>query len=311
MEAFKVLVTGSNGLCGSAIQRLSKFSYHNFVFSTRKDADLRDPGETSRLISEVKPDCVIHTAAKVGGVGMNLKIPYTLCSENLYINNNVIRACVDNRVEQLMAFSSVCVFPDDCKVLSEDNMHGGPPHDGTLGYAHSKRMVDVLMECASREFGDNNWTSIIPGNIFGPADLYDEEFGHCIPSLIAKMYFAKKNGLPLKVWGNGESEREFIYVDDLARVLIESIGRQMPRRLMVCGRKSLKIREVVGILSEVADWKGIIWETEKPNGQAARPSDKTVFDKTFPNFVYSDIHESMRETWNWFVDNYPNVRSKY
>jgi len=262
----RVLVTGSNGLCGSAIRRMSSLSHHDFHFSNRNECNLLDSVEVECLFRHTKPDCVIHAAAKVGGVGMNKKIPFTLCSNNLVMNNNIISSCVRHSVKQLMAFSSVCVFPDQCEVLSEDNMHDGAPYDGTLGYAHSKRMVDVLIEAASREYGKRNWTSIIPGNIFGPNDLYDVNYGHVIPSLIIKLYHAKSRESSFNVWGSGEAEREFIYVDDLARVLIESIGKSLPSRLLVCGRESLKIREIVKMLCKIANYDNVIWDTDMPNG---------------------------------------------
>lgn len=69
MEPFlreKILVTGADGLIGSAIKRISKFYKNDFIFVSRKDADLTSEIDVKNLFSREKPDFVIHAAAKVG-----------------------------------------------------------------------------------------------------------------------------------------------------------------------------------------------------------------------------------------------------
>ena len=57
------------------------------------------------------------------------------------------------------------------------------------------------------------------GNLFGPRDKFDVEFGHVVPSLIKKFYDAKKSGGTVWVWGDGSAQRDILYVKDAARVL--------------------------------------------------------------------------------------------
>ena len=61
----KTLVTGGTGLVGSAIKNA------NIKLSTQ-DVDLRDWTSTLSLFGHLKPEKVIHCAAKVGGIGGNL-----------------------------------------------------------------------------------------------------------------------------------------------------------------------------------------------------------------------------------------------
>ena len=64
-----ILVTGSNGLVGSALRELIK---EDAYFASREDADLTNYSETEDLFLRVKPEKVIHLAALVGGIGGNL-----------------------------------------------------------------------------------------------------------------------------------------------------------------------------------------------------------------------------------------------
>ena len=42
-------------------------------------------------------------------------------------------------VQKLIAFSSVCAFPADCKILKEESLHDGAPFPAHGSYAYSKR----------------------------------------------------------------------------------------------------------------------------------------------------------------------------
>ena len=68
----KVLVTGGGGLVGSSIERLAPNHEYDFVFTTRKDGDLCVERDVKNIFLKYQPDYVIHTAAKVGGIGGNL-----------------------------------------------------------------------------------------------------------------------------------------------------------------------------------------------------------------------------------------------
>ena len=309
----KILVTGSNGLAGNAIRRVSKLSHHDFTFLTRKDCDLRIWGEVNPIIESVKPDAVIHTAARVGGIAGNEAMHADFLYDNLMINANVLKSCAINSVKKVLAFSSVCVFPDNLSSLEEDRMHEGPVFQSNFAYGYAKRMVDVHITALKKQYGIQNYCSVIPGNIFGSHDMFSIEYGHVIPSLIHKMYLAKKENKDFDVWGDGNSLREFLYIDDLADILLKLIElKQIPDRLIVSGRKQQSIREIVEILANISKFEGtIVWDETKPNGQRSRPTSKALFDRLFPNFKYTSVYDGLEETWRWFIENYSHVRTQY
>jgi GDP-L-fucose synthase len=310
----KVLVTGSNGLVGSAIREECKASsIHEFHFVTRGSADLTDRSQVENLFDGINPDAVIHTAAKVGGIEANRTMQEDFFYDNILINTNVIRACVKFKVDKLLAFSSVCVFPDDLALLEEDKIHSGPVYASNFAYGYAKRMVDVHIRAAKEQHGVKNWTSVIPGNIFGKNDMYDINNGHIIPALIHKIYLAKNGGEKFSVWGDGNSLREFMYVNDLAKLLIQILDKDnLPDKILMSGRKETSIKDVVELLMHVSGYNDSVdWDRTKPNGQRSRPSSNNRIDTLFPNFVYTDLKCGLQESWDWFVANYPNVRTSY
>lgn len=306
----RVLVTGANGLCGSAIMEESQNSQHDFLFRTRKDCNLLNEYDVRKMIADAKPDVVIHTAAKVGGIGANLSYPADFFYENMKMNMNIIHHSYDLGVKKLLVFSSVCVFPDSLPYLKEDKMHDGPVYHANAAYGYAKRMVDVYIQALQQQYGVTNYCSVIPGNIFGKHDNFNLKNSHIVPALIHKLYLAKINNSKFRIWGNGSSMREFIYVNDLAKVILKLVDMpEIPSRVIVSGKYEFSIKDIVDALVHISDFNGeVVYDTSKPNGQYRRPSDKTVFDSYFPNFEYTDIYDGLKYTWEWFAANYKDVR---
>jgi GDP-L-fucose synthase len=171
-------------------------------------------------------------------------------------------------------------------------------------------MVDIQIQAYEQQYGIKNYCSVIPGNIFAENDAYNIDYGHVIPSLIHKLYLAKKNETDFTVWGDGSALREFIYADDLAKIIYRLLDMdELPLRLIVSGPKQYTIKEMVEKLVKVANFRGnVVWDKSKPNGQHARPSDLSLLYSLFPDFEFTDIDEGLKKSYDWFVDNYPNIR---
>ena len=80
----KLMVTGGNGLVGSAIDCNLKVG---------GEFDLRNPNTCNELFQKEKPTNVIHCAAKVGGLGGNMNMKGEFFYDNIMINTNVIESC--------------------------------------------------------------------------------------------------------------------------------------------------------------------------------------------------------------------------
>jgi len=306
----RILVTGSEGLVGSAIVEESAKSKHSFVFVGRGAADLTDQGEVDGLINRYRPNCIIHTAAKVGGIGGNMSGHANYFYQNILMNSHIIHCAHRYGVEKLLAFSSVCVFPHEAPVLKEDIMLDGQPFEGNFAYGWAKRMVDVQITAYKKQYGVKNYCSIIPGNIFGPRDLYNLKHAHVLPALIHKIYLAKQSGQKLNVWGTGVAKREFIYSKDLARTILKIVElKEIPQRIIISGNTQVSIGEVVERLCKAANFtNGVDWDVTKPNGQIQRKTDLSLLKSLVGEIDYTNFDKALEASYKFFEDNYPKLR---
>ena len=298
----KVLITGGYGMVGSAMESQIKLS--------RETCDLTNPKQTHKLFQLIKPDGVIHCAGKVGGIGGNSNYKGEYFYDNLMINTNVIEASRKAGVKNLVAFLSTCVFPDKVKYpLTVDQIQLGEPHESNYPYAYAKRMADVQIR-AYREQYDINYTSIIPSNIYGPNDNFSLEHGHVMPMLIHKLYLAKENKTDFVVWGSGKPLREFIYSKDIAKIAEWALfNYEGTDPLIISGDEEISIKDLVGLLVDEFKFKGkVVFDKTKPDGQLRKPSDNSKIKELLPDFKYTPFEQGIKETVNWFIENYDEAR---
>lgn len=297
----KILVTGGRGLVGSSINADVKIG---------REFDLTDKTECESMFNIHNPTHVIHCAAKVGGLGSNLKYKGDFFYENIMMNTNVIESSRKNNVEKLIVFLSTCIFPNDVEYpLSESKIHLGPPHFSNDAYAYSKRMSDIQIRAYKEQYG-LNYTSVIPTNIYGPNDNFSLEHGHVIPMLIHKLYLSEKNKTNFTVWGSGNPLREFIFSKDISKLTewaIDNYNESEP--IIFSNSQEISIMDLVDLLVKEFNFKGkVIFDKTKPDGQFRKPSDNSKLKSYLPNFEFTPIEHGIKETIKWFIENYEKVR---
>ena len=306
----KILVTGGTGMVGSAFKTLS--TPHEIVLVGSKDYDLRRQSKSFEMIADHRPDAIIHLAARVGGVKGNTDFVADFFSENISINTNLLYACQTNNhiVKKVVSLLSTCVYPDKASYpLTEDQIHGGPPHRSNFGYAYAKRMLDVQSQAARQQYGCNFITAI-PNNLFGENDNFHLTEGHVIPAIIRKVYEAKLTGAEnVTFWGDGSPLREFTYAADVARALVFLIENyNAPDPINIGNTGEISIFDIANMIIKNIGYNGdVIWDTSMPAGQYRKPSSNERFlDLGWSE--YSDFELALSNTCRWFIEHYPKVR---
>lgn len=311
-----ILVTGGTGLVGRALEAIVKTEEHRpdeeWFFASTKDADLAKREETEILFGRVQPTHVIHLAALVGGLFRNLKYNLDFYRINTLINDNVLNLSYQTGVKKVVSCLSTCIFPDKTTYpIDETMVHNGPPHSSNFGYSYSKRMIDVQNRAYHAQHGCQ-YTSVVPTNVFGPYDNFNLEDGHVLPGLIHKAHVAQKENQPFVIWGTGSPRRQFIYSLDLARLMIwvlREYNEIDPIILSVGEEDEVSIKEAADAVLKAMDFKGeVIQDTSKSDGQFKKTASNAKLRKYLPDFKFTDFNYAVKETCDWFLQNYETAR---
>ena len=305
----KILITGGTGLVGNAIKKISKdYDNYEFIFISSKDYDLTIFENTQKMFEFYKPNYVIHLAAYVGGLYKNMNNKVEMFEKNILINFNIIKCCYDYNIEKLISCLSTCIFPDKTEYpIKEEMLHNGSPHDSNYAYAYAKRMIEIHSRTYREKYGCN-FICITPCNIYGPYDNFSLEDGHVLPSLIHKCYLAKKNNENFIIRGTGKPLRQFIYSEDLAKIIMILFDKNINQDNIIISspeNSEISIKDIGIIIAKNYNYEDrIVFDSSYSDGQYKKTVSIDKLNNLIGNFQFTNIENGINNTIKWFIDNY-------
>ena len=226
LKGKRVMVTGGAGFLGSYICDLLRRRAADLMVPRHSDHDLTEQQTVRDLMTDVRPDVVLHLAAEVGGIGANRANPGRYFYANAAMGINVIEESRRAGVEKLVQLGTVCAYPKYTPVpFREEDLWNGYPEETNAPYGVAKKSLLVMLQAYRDQYGFNG-IYLLPVNLYGPGDNFDLQTSHVIPALIRKFVDARETGAShVDVWGTGSASREFLYVEDAARAIVLEIGR--------------------------------------------------------------------------------------
>lgn len=250
-----VFITGGAGFIGRWVARRALHEgcdvavYDNFSAGTREhlaefadritvfEADIMDDSALRAALDAFRPDTVIHLAA------LHF-IPY--CNEHptetLQINTEgtyaVLDAAAEAGAERAVVASSGIVYPSLDTLLEED----GPIAPPDI-YGLSKRMAEEVTEYITRTT-DMRAVAARLFNTYGPFETNP----HLIPHIMERLHRGRVIDL-----GNIYTKRDYVYVEDVARLLVTAARAAEPGYQVVNVGTGVEAsaEEIVGVLGEL------------------------------------------------------------
>ena len=340
----KAVVTGGAGFIGSNLVKklfnqgrevivasdFSRLGFDNLQnLGIRKqdieirDADLTHYSQTLKAVEGV--ETVFHLAARVGSLQYlhgTETAELVALQENLAIDANVFRACLEQGVKKLVYASSVAVysmgsqfghnavFKENALDLSQNQITAFSP-DG--GYGWSKLMGEIQL----------NWTkSLAIGiarifNTYGVNEPSEEGKAHVIGDLIHKVILLP-SGSTLRVYGDGKQSRDFLYVTDCvdALLLLEKMASNPPTTVNFGSGEVITINTIANKVIEVSGKNiKIAHDLTKPIGPVSRTADITRAKALLHWQPRVSLDEGIRLTYSWMQrklagDNSPEQKPK-
>jgi GDP-L-fucose synthase len=302
----KLLITGSRGLLGSAVRKLSEglFEVHA---PSRQELDLEDGWAVQTYISDLRPDYCLHTAAQVYGLGGHRLHPNKALFLNSKIDINLISALNETEIEHFVYVGTVASYgyPYVTQPLVENDFLKGIPHAGEYGYAMAKRFGFDLS--SSLKLNGTTVTYAIMTNMYGPNDNFNNKTGHVIPSLISRAFSALESSTPLQVWGDETDSRDFLYSEIAARRLIQALNSRHDGLLNIGSGKERQIRDVALIISNYLGIPNLDMNHGGVNAIHNRTLDVSILENKY-GVIPDEFEPNLIKTIEWYRAHRDEVR---
>jgi GDP-L-fucose synthase len=304
-KAKKVCVTGGAGFLGSFVVEKLRHDGAKKIFVPRaEEYNLVQPKAIERLLTDAKPDIIIHLAARVGGIGANREHPADFFYDNLMMGVPLMHAAWQRGVEKFVAIGTVCAYPKFTPVpFKEEDLWNGYPEETNAPYGLAKKMLLVMAQAYRAQYGFNS-VFLLPVNLYGPRDNFDLETSHVIPAMIRKVIAAKESGVDeVVLWGDGSPTREFLYVEDAAEGIVRAAEHYNGAEPVNLGSGlEISIKHLAELIAQQTGFAGrFVWDTSKPNGQPRRALDVSRAEQYFGFRAKTSFEEGLRKTIEWFL----------
>lgn len=304
----KVVVTGARGFLGQNVVEALLERNIEVVPLGRQEGDLLDPMTAMHHFKGC--DIVVHLAANVGGIGYLREHRSEAFFENYAMGLNVINACLKHKPKRLILAGTPCSYSAECPLpLLEDDLFSGLPSGDTGTYGMAKLASSIAANALCISHGIDVAT-VIPSNLYGPHDRYNETSSHVVAALLTKA-LRTKSGQPFEVWGNGEATRDFIYVGDVASGIANAVlsDQRFEGKMMNLG--SGVETSIASLAKQIANvvGRGIYpqFQPEQPVGYTRRVASIKKANEMFGYTAPTSLEEGLINTIKW-IENTSSVK---
>jgi len=297
-------ITGASGFLGGHL--IESFRDLSPICTSSKDLDLLDLNAVKNFVSKHNIQSIIHAAGFVGGIGLHRESPGEVALKNLRMGLNIIEAASEVENISLVTISTVCIYPENAPVPSpESSQHDGYPSPITAYYGIAKKTLHVVSEAVSKN-ANFSYLNIIPTNLYGPNDHYDDLKSHVVPALIKRAHLAKVNGdSELVVWGDGTQIRDLLFAPDAASWIRKIMDSGIKNETFNIGsRTGVSIKDLALTICDVVGFKGsIVWDISKPSGAPRRLLDTSKADKKVGIQALTSLRQGLELSYENYLSN--------
>jgi UDP-glucose 4-epimerase len=219
MKEKGILLLGGSGFLGSALARqlISENKTVHIITPNRQPALASNAiihqgsMEDEKILASVLPACatIIHLASSTNP-GNSGRHPAFEAELNIAPTLNFMEILQNVKPFHLIYISSGGTIYGNPETIPVDETHRLAP---LSYYGAGKIAIEAFFRVLATP-PEQNVTLIRPPNFYGPGQSYQQGFG-----VIRTMLEHLHRGTTMEIWGDGETVRDFLYIDDMIRAL--------------------------------------------------------------------------------------------
>ncbi len=248
-------------------------------------------------------DIFVMAAANSSGAAVMSKNPLTHLAPNVVMNALTLESCLLSGVKKYCFISSSTVYPSSENPVSENDVTGEFFENykvvGDMKL-FSERMVKNYCMYSK---GVMDGVILRPSNLYGPFDKFSKEESKVIPALIRR---AVERENPFVVWGDGVDVKDFLYVTDFVRALIQSLKSKDPFTILnVAYGESVVLKNVVEEILMAANSSDLTikFDKSKPTMIPKRLISNELAIKKLSWQPQNSLSSGLELTVNWYKEN--------
>ena len=285
------IIFGGNGFIGKNLSLEG-------LRPSKQECDLEDLESTISFLNNFikeKELNIINLAAYVAGFTFNKDHNVEMLYKNSLIALNVIFAIKKLKLNPYYIYtSSVCAYKDGNDL--EEKIFDFRPNNFNYGYGISKRLGINALESLALDIPNFKYAVLVPTNMYGKYDNFDENTSHVIPNLIRKIYNAKDS---VEILGNANNKRDFLYAEDLSKIINIFLRHKFNGIYNASTNQTVSILELANKIKDILKYKHKFIYNIDGEPQIRKTSNESLM-KLIGNFKFTNLDEGLKEAIKYY-----------
>ena len=252
---------------------------------------------------------VFNLLGVTGSPKINIQYPASFFMANLNCALNLLEASKINKVKKYLYTSTYGVYAP-ASILRENTVWKTFPSDKDKYAGWAKRMGELQVEAYEKQYKKMDLYIVRPANIYGPYANFNPVNSMVVSSLI-KRVCDREN--PLRIWGDGNTIRDFIFSEDVANGMINVVLKNIKGPINLGSGTGYTIKKLIKVILSDKGIKHkpkIFWDKSKPSGDKKRVLDITKASK-FNIFNNTSLEKGIEKTIKWYMSNKQYGKYRY
>lgn len=298
----KILITGAAGFLGRHLCRALNENGHilkliDLVENPEFPTVIADVRDRKKMLAEINDvELVFHLASLIEA-GESVEKPEMYHDYNVNGTASVLEAMRQNEIKTFIFSSSAAIYGEPERVPIKEDDRAAPINP----YGETKLAMEELLRSYVE---DHRFTGVALRyfNLYGPEEHHQPET-HAIPRFIKQI----NDDREVTVWGKGQHQRDYIYIDDIVDAHLKAIelAKDKPQRyhyLNLSTQKPVSVLEIIELIEKIMNKIAKIrYFPNRPGDPLVLTADASKAKDELNWIAKTDLETGLKRTVNYYI----------